>query len=273
MFDVTSFHGWLRLSHIVIGAIGLAAFWVPIFSKKGGQTHLWFGKLFAATGYLVVATALTSCIWGLIDPISFAGITREVGDQELFAISQQIRFFLGLLGMLSLWLLSALEMGIGVVKTKKNPERLRCWRQYAAHGLSGIASLAFTIYGLVNLAVSGNAINYLAIFLGLFGLSASIRFLRFLHFPRPTRMAWWYMHMECMLGAGIAFHTAFFVFGMNRLLPLQLTGAYALIPWFLPAAIGIPVTQIWVRYYKRKFQEDGPKPLPSVELEPATAEK
>lgn len=70
-------------------------------------------------------------------------------------------------------------------------------------------------------------------------------------------MAWWYEHMESMLGGGVAFHTAFLVLGAGRLLGIQITGPAAVIPWLLPAIIGIPVSAIWVRYYRRRFQEGG----------------
>jgi hypothetical protein len=63
--------------------------------------------------------------------------------------------------------------------------------------------------------------------------------------------------MECMLGAGIGFHTAFFVFGFSRISGVQLPGIAALIPWVLPSLIGIPATTLWIRYYKKRFGELG----------------
>ena len=60
-----------------------------------------------------------------------------------------------------------------------------------------------------------------------------------------------------MIGAGIAFHTAFAVFGSSRLFDIGLTGWIAVIPWVLPAAIGIPATILWTRHYRRKFGELG----------------
>jgi hypothetical protein len=58
-----------------------------------------------------------------------------------------------------------------------------------------------------------------------------------------------------MIGGGIAFHTAFLVLGAGRLFGLQLTGANAAVLWILPTLIGLPASAIWVRYYRRKFQE------------------
>jgi hypothetical protein len=81
--------------------------------------------------------------------------------------------------------------------------------------------------------------------------------LQFARKPYATPMAWWYEHMGAMLGGGIAFHTAFLVLGAGRLIGLRFDGMAGVIPWILPSLIGIPVREIWVRYYKRKFEEDG----------------
>ena len=92
--------------------------------------------------------------------------------------------------------------------------------------------------------------------LGAFGIAGYFDDRRFLANPRPTPMAWWYKHMEAMGGAGIAFHTAFLIFGGQRLFDGALMqGAWSFLPWILPAAIGIPALHLWTRHYKRRFGE------------------
>lgn len=66
---------------------------------------------------------------------------------------------------------------------------------------------------------------------------------------------WWYKHMEFMLRTGIAFHTAFAVFVLTPWLGRLGSGTWALAPWLLPAAVGIPGICLWVRHYRRKFAE------------------
>jgi hypothetical protein len=79
--------------------------------------------------------------------------------------------------------------------------------------------------------------------------------LRFLD-KEPTSPRWWfYEHMGAMLGAGIAFHTAFFVFGSARLFDIGLSGWVAALPWIAPAAIGIPASAVWANVYRRRFGE------------------
>ena len=59
--------------------------------------------------------------------------------------------------------------------------------------------------------------------------------------------------MGAMLVTGVAFHTAFVVFGFGRLFNLGLTGFVAVVPWILPTLIGVPALVIWTRHYQRKF--------------------
>ena len=49
--------------------------------------------------------------------------------------------------------------------------------------------------------------------------------------PQSERMTWFYAHMGNMIGAGIAFHTAFAVFGAGRVFDFQLPGAWQVVPW------------------------------------------
>lgn len=66
-------------------------------------------------------------------------------------------------------------------------------------------------------------------------------------------MGWLFGHLGAMLGGGIAFHTAFAVFGAQRLFSYEISGPLALAPWLLPTIIGIPAIILCSRYYRRKF--------------------
>jgi hypothetical protein len=79
--------------------------------------------------------------------------------------------------------------------------------------------------------------------------------LQYMNGKQTSKRAWLYEHLTSMVGAGIAFHTAFAVFGMTRMFDIGLTGTLAVIPWVLPAAIGIPGSIIWKRHYQKKFNE------------------
>ena len=65
---------------------------------------------------------------------------------------------------------------------------------------------------------------------------------------RMPAYEWIVEHLDGMLGAGIAFHTAFLVFGASRFMdPLFAGSPLQLIPWILPTLIGVPAGAIWKR--------------------------
>lgn len=57
-------------SHIVTGATGLLAFWVPVFAKKGGTAHRTVGKVFTVTMLLTGTAAIGISLCTLADPVS-----------------------------------------------------------------------------------------------------------------------------------------------------------------------------------------------------------
>ena len=36
---------WFLAVHVTTGAVGLVLFWIPVFGKKGSQTHRKFGTV------------------------------------------------------------------------------------------------------------------------------------------------------------------------------------------------------------------------------------
>ena len=90
--------------------------------------------------------------------------------------------------------------------------------------------------------------------LGPVGVSIGLSMLSYMRKPEVSKMEWWYEHMGAMLGAGIAFHTAFLVFGAQSLIDYAgVLGGLSWILWVLPAAIGVPPPVLWARPHRRKF--------------------
>lgn len=252
MFDFSTPHGWLRAAHIIPGFIGLAAFWVPVFAKKGGRIHIFFGWIFVVCAALVIVSAMTSAGWGLTHPASFSPRTSMSEDGV-----DRIRFFTAFLGALAVYTLTPLWLGIRLTRTRKNPERLGgslTWPILALQGLTGLALIGYAIVWCVNDGWS--VIPGVFIGVGLLGLYATWDQGRFVARPPKEKMIWWYKHMEYMLSCGIAFHTAFLVFGLGRIIGDYLTGPAAFVPWVLPTLIGVPAITIWVRHYRRRFGDE-----------------
>ncbi|MCE2540753.1 MAG: hypothetical protein J4G16_10285, partial [Acidobacteria bacterium] len=83
------------LVHVVTGFIGLAAFWIPVFARKGGPLHVRAGRVYAYCAYVVTLSAVTASAGQVVSyqaqGIAFADRPELYG----FAV------FLGYLGMVT----------------------------------------------------------------------------------------------------------------------------------------------------------------------------
>ena len=233
-----------RFIHIVFGFAGLAAFWVPIFAKKGASVHVRFGKIFVWSAYIVLAGAAIALA------VRFTGLARDgvvPADQPL------LYGFLIFLAYLTFVTFVTVRHGMAVLRHKRDPAAVRTPLNLALAYLAFASSVALIAYAI--LMSPPNAILLYALSPIGFGVGGGN--LRYMNKPPESPRAWLYEHLGAMIGSGIAFHTAFAVFGSTRLFDIGLTGWIAVIPWVLPAMIGIPATILWTRHYRRKFGELG----------------
>lgn len=264
-FDLGSFHGWLRLGHVVPGFIGLIVFWLPLVSRKGKTFHKTTGKIFEICCGLVVTSALISSVWMLTAPLAFNPDSDAMSAAKQAVFANQMRFLGSLLGALSIYTLVPLVLSHYWLKAKTTPNIIHSAPLKALVLTEVAVSLMLGTYSFY-MAMSGRTLWW-----SLFGLAIGAIVLTKKHRddvfkPTVLRMQWWYRHMEYILTTGIAFHTAFFVFG-GRFISELFTGSFALVPWLAPTVIGTPATLLWVAYYKRKFKEG--KASKSAEQTPA----
>ena len=264
--DVPTLHSWLRASHIVAGFLGLVAFWMTLLAKKGGGVHLLCGRIFVICATVVISTSLIVCGWGLIDPLGLFRPENRPSAADAAEVVNKVRFFGALLGAATVYTLIPLVLGVRVVQTRREPHRLAglgikllLWSQVAV-------SAALVAYASVHLSRDiSDALYAMLLAVGIGGLGASWWDLRFVAKPRFSPMFWWYKHMEFMLRTGIAFHTAFFIFGAKPWLGSLGSGPWALVPWVLPSAVGVPAAWLWIQHYRRKFGDVIPAPLADAE--------
>ena len=239
LFDI------LILAHVATGFVGLAAFWVPLFARKGGRVHVRAGRIFTYCAYVVTLSAVTASA-GRIVSFQVQGIAfAERPDLYGFAL------FLGYLGVVTF---ATVRQAMRVVATRRAPETLRI----PFHEALGWASIAGSV-AVIAFAL-GVWSDSSPILLGLspIGLFTGSSMLRLMRNPGAQHMGWFYSHLGSMLGGGIAFHTAFIVFGAQRVWAYELAGPLAIVPWILPTVIGIPAIVVWTRYYRRKFERPAP---------------
>ena len=159
--------------------------------------------------------------------------------------------FLFFLGYLAFVTFVILRHALGVLEHKQDPSTqatsVNLWLARASIG----ASIALVVFALW--LRPPNMIILLA--LSPIGIGTGSGILRYLTGKVASPKQWLYEHLGGMIGAGIAFHTAFAVVGFGRLFDYRPEGWLGVLPWVLPAAIGIPATVLLTRYYQRQFGE------------------
>ena len=235
----------LIFAHVATGFVGLAAFWVPVFARKGGRTHVRAGRVYVYCAYVVTLSAVTVAA-GRIVSYQVQGI--GLADQpDLYGIS----LFLGYLGLVTF---ATVRQGIRVLATRRAPEALRT----PFHEALGWASVASSVALIAFALTVWSDVSPILLGLSPIGLFTGRNMLRLMRNPGAERMGWFYSHLGSMIGGGIAFHTAFAVFGVQRLWDYQLAGPLAVVPWILPTVVGLPAIAIWTRRYRRKFNRGVP---------------
>ncbi len=249
MTIVTLLFQTVILAHVLTGFVGLAAFWIPVFARKGGQTHVRAGRVYVYCAYVVTLSAVTSAA-GRIVSYQMQGI-RFADEPDLYGVS----LFLGYLGLVTF---ATVRQGIRVLATRRAPETLRTPGHEALAWASIASSAALIVFALA----AWTDVSPVLLGLSPIGLFTGRSMLRLMRNPAAERMGWFYSHLGSMLGGGIAFHTAFIVFGVQRLWAYELAGPLAVVPWILPTIVGLPAISIWTRRYRRKFNRPRPRSAP-----------
>jgi hypothetical protein len=224
-----AFHVFI-VGHIVLGATGLVAFWVPVIGRKGGEAHRRWGRVFnrCMLGTGGFALLISTCT--LIDPV---GTHPHIPDVELVrGIFGWMMQYLAVLTVNLAW------YGWLCVRNGRDHAANREWRNMALQALLTATS--------VNCAVQGWLIGQpLMIGMSAIGFATVATNLRFLLTRAPPPREWLREHIKALVGAGISVYTAFFAFGAVRIMP-----EIALNPglWAVPLVVGMTL----ILYHRRK---------------------
>ncbi|MEL7429043.1 MAG: hypothetical protein AAFN43_03480 [Pseudomonadota bacterium] len=231
---VDAFHV-LVWCHIVSGAIGLVAFWVPVSTTKGGSLHTRVGKVFTlcmlVTGFLAIGISGAT----LIAPVATHPAVELKGDAEL------IRGIFGwMMQYLAILTINLAWFGWQAARNKRDHARNWEWRNILLQVLLTVSA--------VNCLVQGILIGqFLMVGISFVGFATVATNMWFLVKEKPGAFDWQLEHVKALVGAGISVYTAFLAFGAVRLMP-----SVALNPilWAIPLTTGIAL----IVYHQRKIR-------------------
>lgn len=221
--------------HIGAGALVLILFWAQILSRKGSPLHVRAGKAYYWLGLVVVAMAGFG-VTTIIARVFHRDELDLLGTSQFGAV-----MFLGYLTIVT-W--AVLERGRSAIRFRGPSPGKRAVFAYSRAFIAVSASAGLVFYALAY--QPPNAILLYA--LSPLGFLIGIETISFQRRGNSSPNHWVAEHVDGMMGSGIAFHTAFFVFGAGQIFePLLADSPIQILPWILPAVIGIPVTMLWKR--------------------------
>ncbi|MDJ0614321.1 MAG: hypothetical protein QNJ29_11650 [Rhizobiaceae bacterium] len=242
---VDTFH-FLVWCHIVSGAIGLVAFWVPIASTKGGTMHVRVGKIFTycmlITGFVAIGISTTT----LIAPVATHPAPELKGDAAL------IRGIFGwMMQYLAILTINLAWFGWLAAKNKRDHSANLEWRNVILQVFLTITAINCLLQGVI----IGQGLMIAISFVGFATVATNVWFLMK---KKPGVFEWQLEHVKALVGAGISVYTAFLAFGAVRLMP-----SVALNPmlWAIPLTTGIGL----IVYHQQKVKRRYTRPSKSVE--------
>lgn len=211
----------LVIIHIITGSVGLAAFWGPVFTRKGAPNHRTWGKIacygFLGAGALAIGMALLS-LYGT--------------EQRIPSITNR-KLFAGLFGWMMLYLgcltIGFIDYGLAVVKHSRNHKALRSWRYQ-------VVIAAVVISGAWCGWFGWQVGHPLMMIVAAIGLVAMVMQQRFIWSANPPRAMYVGEHFRALLGMGISAYTAFLSVGLVRSFPEQVFNPFI---WAGPSVIGV----------------------------------
>jgi hypothetical protein len=205
--------------HICAGSIGFIVAPIALIVKKGGDIHRRWGKVFFWCMTLVSFTAI---------------IMAPMHGNLFLTLVAVFSFYLAFSGYRAIYRKD-------FYKTHKT-----AGIDWVFAILNSVFSLSLMIYGFIKLP---GAFGLISIVFGLIGSLLGFRDIKSFIRPPTDKQKWFFSHMVGMTASYIAAMSAFSAVNLNfEWLPVS-------IQWLWPTIIGVPLLNIWVRSYKKKFNK------------------
>ena len=177
-----------RYVHVLFGFIGLAAFWIPVFAKKGAVNHVRFGKIYVWSAYIVLAGAAVALVTRFAHAYELG-----IGPSE-----QPTQFaFLVFLSYLTLVTFTTVRHGMQVLRHKRDSAAIRTATNMALAWASMGASVGIILYAVI-LSPPNALLLYALSPIGLLGGYGN---LTYMSKPPQFQRSWMYEHMGATIDA------------------------------------------------------------------------
>jgi len=236
------FAALLRI-HLFCAFSATVVFWVAGFSSKGGTTHRRAGRLFARLIYAAAVTGGVLAVAQLVAPSLVHPIDVSTPGDVAARLSSANRQTMWLVLYVLLIIVAPVQHGLAAVAAGASPMRTRS----RLHAMLNILAMFGT---LLLLGASVVWQQWLFLIVMPIGFIVGLRNLHYASLASATPRGWEREHLTSMITAGVTLHTAFFVFGSSRTLGWQLQGVSQLLPWTIPALVGVPLI-LWLRARRR----------------------
>ncbi|QUL36676.1 hypothetical protein [Erythrobacter sp. JK5] len=211
----------LVVAHVIAGATGLIAFWVPIAARKGGRVHRRWGRIacygFMVAGALAIAMALLSLY----------------GPEQRIPTFTDRALFEGLFGWMMLYLglltIGFADYGLAMVRHSRDREALRRPRYQVPMAAVVVSAVWCGVYGY-------GVGDPLMVLVAAIGVVAMMLQQRFIWRASPARTDYVGEHFRALLGMGISAYTAFLSVGLIRAIPEHVFNPMI---WAGPSVVGV----------------------------------
>ena len=228
-------------AHVATGFVGLIAFWIPVFARKGGRAHVQAGRVYTYCAYVVTLSAVTASA-GRIVSYQIQGI--GFGDRpDLYGFA----LFLGYLGVTTF---ATVRQAMRVVATRRAPETLRTpvhealgWASIA--GSVTVIAFALGVWSDVSPILLG--LSPIGLFTGRSMAAADAQPGGAAHGAGSTAI--WGRCSEAASRSTPRSSSS----ARNACGPMSSRGRSPSSRGILPTIVGIPAIVVWTRYYRRKF--------------------
>ena len=237
---VEAFH-LLVACHIVTGAIGLVAFWIPVLSQKGGGRHVLFGRIFTICMLLTGTIAVGISSSTLLAPLAtHPAFPDAVLVESIFG---WMMLYLAILTINLAW------FGWLAAINKRDHGKNWEWRNLLLQVLVLITAANCLVRGLMIDQVLMIGISFV-------GFATVATNMWFLVKSSPGPMDWLLEHIKSLVGAGISVYTAFLAFGAVRYMP---EAALSPVLWAIPLVTGVSIIVYQQHKVKRRGKSARPR--------------